>query len=461
MQGYERTTGCGQVTKEYIGKSITLCGWVQRRRDHGGLIFIDLRDRSCIMQLVFNPAFDKQTHELAHSLRPEYVICVQGTVIERASDTINKDMPTGSLELQVQKLTILNKAINLPFSLEDADVEEELRLKYRYFDLRRPIMQERIGLRHKVIFALREFLNSQHFYEIETPILTKDTAEGAREFLVPSRIQKGSFFALPQSPQLYKQLLMAGGMERYFQVARCFRDEDSRADRQPEFTQLDIEMSFVTEHDLQSLVEQMLAYIYKKVLNKDLKIPFQRMTYDTAFNLYGSDKPDMRFKLPIIDVTSAFKNTELKFLRAVLDKNGKAGALCVHDKTFTRSELDGYVDKATQVGAKGLLWIRFDDAGNPDSPVAKFLPHDFLAQLQAINPQITKKSTLFVIAGPYKEAWTILGRLRLQLAQDLNLIDYTQHHFMWVTDFPLFEWDEDSKRWNSVNHPFTSPQEGL
>lgn len=460
MQGYERTTGCGLVTDTYKGKSITLCGWVNRRRDHGGLIFIDLRDRSGIMQLVFNPDFDKESHERAHSLRSEYVISVKGMVVERAQETINPDMATGHLELQVEQLTILNKAANLPFFLEDNDVDEEMRLKYRYYDLRRPIMQERIGLRNKVIFALREFLQSEQFYEIETPILTKDTAEGAREFLVPSRIQKGSFFALPQSPQLYKQLLMAGGMEKYFQVARCFRDEDSRADRQPEFTQLDIEMSFVNEHDLQSLVERMLSYVYRKLFNKELAIPFERMTYDMAFGLYGSDKPDMRFGMPITDITSLFKNSDLKFLRAILDKGGKIGALCIHDKQFTRSELDGYVDKATQLGAKGLLWIRFDDAGLPDSPVAKFLPSNFLEQLQSICPQANRNTVLFAVAGPYKEAWTILGRLRLQLAHDLNLIDESKHHFMWVTDFPLFEWDEESKRWQSVNHPFTSPQQG-
>ncbi len=460
MQRSGRTIECAKVDQNLLGKEITLTGWVNRRRDHGGLIFIDLRDRSGLMQLVFNPDFDKSTHELAHDLRSEYVIKVTGKVVKRSDETINKDLPTGELELQVANLEILNKAKTLPFMLEEAgNVDEELRLKYRYLDLRREDMQRNFALRHKVIFAIRQFLNDHDFYDLETPILTKNTPEGAREFIVPSRVSKGSFYALPQSPQLYKQLLMASGFENYFQIARCFRDEDLRADRQPEFTQLDIEMSFINEADIQNLTEQLFSYVWEQVFGKKLDTPFERMTYDAAFSKYGSDKPDVRFDLPIHDIDALFKDSELKFLRAVLDKGGKIGAVAVHDHEFARSELDGMVGRAQKFGAKGLLWIRFKD-GKADSPVSKFLPDDFLQQVQKIMPETNEKTTLFVVAGQYDEAWTILGRLRLLLADDLKLIPKDQHKFLWVTDFPLFEYDKESKTWHAVHHPFTSPQDG-
>lgn len=459
MQRSGRTIECGKVTTDLLGKEIILAGWVNRRRDHGGLIFIDLRDRSGIMQLVFNPDFDQETHKLAHALRSEYVIQVTGKVVKRSQETINKDLPTGELELQVQKLNILNKAKTLPFMLEEADqVDEELRLKYRYLDLRREAMQERFALRSKVTFAMREFLVNLGFYEIETPVLTKNTPEGAREFLVPSRVHPGSFYALPQSPQLYKQLLMASGFENYFQIARCFRDEDLRADRQPEFTQLDIEMSFINEDDIKQLTEQLLAYVWKKAFNHELQLPFERTTYQEAFLKYGSDKPDVRFALPIHDVGNLFEQTELKFLRAVLDKGGKIGTLAVHDHEFARSELDGMVGRAQDLGAKGLLWIRFKD-GKPDSPVSKFLPDNFLDQVKKIMPEANEKTTLFIVAGPYEEAWTTLGRLRLLLADDLKLIPDDVYKFVWITDFPLFAYDKESKQWQAVHHPFTSPQE--
>ncbi len=456
----KRTTYCGLVTEQFLNQSVTLCGWVARRRDHGGLIFIDLRDRTGIVQLVFNPDFAKAAHEQAHVLRSEFVIQIKGTVVKRSEATINNDLPTGTVELQIQELTILNKAKALPFSLEDANnVDEELRLKYRYLDLRRPEMQAHMRLRNEVIFAMRDVLQKQGFYEIETPILTKNSPEGAREFIVPSRINQGEFYALPQSPQLYKQLLMAAGMDRYFQIARCFRDEDLRADRQPEFTQLDIEMSFVEEKDIQDIIEKLLQHVWKLTFNVDIKIPFERVPFDVAFGQYGSDKPDFRFDLKINDCTSLFANTELKFLRTILDSNGKIGALHVADYEFTRSELDSLVNKAQQMGAKGLLWIRFKD-GQVDSPVAKFLPADFYEQAQALIPGLNPKSTLFVVAGAYEQAWTMLGRLRLELGNMLKLIPHEQFHFSWVTDFPMFEYDETSKRWNAMHHPFTSPQAG-
>lgn len=460
MQAVERTTGCGLVTKEFLNKSITLAGWVNRRRDHGGLIFIDLRDRTGLMQLVFNPDFSKAAHKDAHSLRSEFVILVTGTVVARSASTINKELPTGHYELQVSELTILSKSKPLPFAIDEAqEVDEELRLKYRYLDLRRPEMHYKLALRHKVIFAMRDLLNAEGFYEIETPILTKNTAEGSREFIVPSRLHHGSFYALPQSPQLYKQLLMASGMEKYFQIARCFRDEDLRADRQPEFTQLDMEMSFINEKDIQGVIERLLSKIWKLVFNVDLPIPFKRMTYDHAFSNYGSDKPDLRFGLEIKDITDVFKNTELKFLKAVLEKKGKIGALHVRNKDFTRSELDSIVQKAQQLGAKGLLYIKYKN-GVIESPVANFLPSDIAKQIQSTIPEFDNGSTLFIIAGEYKEAWTLLGRVRLELATLLNIIPKDEFNFTWITDFPLFEYDKEAKRWVSAHHPFTSPAAG-
>ena len=460
MRQFERTVPCGLVDHTFLGKTINLSGWVHRRRDHGNLIFIDLRDRTGIMQLVFNPDFSQEVHKKAHALRSEFVISVTGKVIERSGETVNKDLPTGRFEMQVTDLIVENKAKALPFSIDEADfcVDEELRLKYRYLDLRRPIMQHRFALRHDIAFAMREFLNQEKFYEIETPILTKVTPEGARSFLTPSRINPGSFYALSQSPQLYKQLLMAGGLEKYYQIARCFRDEDLRADRQPEFTQLDIEMSFINEHNIQDLIERLLAHLWKKVRNTELPLPLPRMTYQHAVHTYGSDKPDTRFGLHITEVTSLFESTELKFLRTVLDQGGKIGALHVHHD-FTRSEVDGWVPQAQKMGAKGFLWIRFKD-GEIDSPVSKFLPADFLTQLKTLIPDANEKSVIFLVAGKYKEAWTTLGRLRVAMAASLNMIPYDKFNFLWVTDFPLLEYNEEAKRWDSTHHPFTSPQEG-
>lgn len=461
MQTFERTVSCGLVTEAFLGKTISLCGWVNRRRDHGGLIFIDIRDRSGLMQLVFNPDFSVDAHTLAHSLRSEFVITITGTVVERTAETVNKDLATGKWELQVHSLGILNKAKTLPFTLEEAEnVDEELRLQYRYLDLRRPEMRDRFKLRHDVIFAMREYFSAQGFYEFETPILTKNTPEGAREFIVPSRIYPGHFYALPQSPQLYKQLLMAGGMERYFQIARCFRDEDSRTDRQPEFTQLDIEMSFINEKNIQDMIEGLIAHIWKKIYGITLSLPFARMTFDDAFAAYGSDKPDLRFGLKINDITSVFANTELKFLRAVLDKGGKVGALHIAGREFSRSDLDGWVGKAQELGAQGLLWVRFNQDGVAESPVSKFLPATFLDDIKSVIPDAKPGSVLLILAGPHKQTWDILGRLRLVAGKEYDLIPRDQYHFSWVTDFPMFEYDEDSKQWTFVHHPFTSPQAG-
>ncbi|MGE0009653.1 MAG: aspartate--tRNA ligase [Candidatus Babeliales bacterium] len=456
-----RTMYCGNVSAGDLGKTIQLAGWVNKRRDHGGLIFIDIRDRAGIMQLVFNPDISKEAHDLAHTLRSEYVIEVEGKVVKRSPETVNADLPTGAFELQVTKLKVLNTAKTLPFMLsEAATVDEEVRLKYRYLDLRRPEMLEKLILRDKICFAMREYLHEQGFYEIETPILTKNTPEGAREFLVPSRIKAGHVYALPQSPQLYKQLLMAAGLDKYFQIARCFRDEDTRADRQPEFTQLDMEMAFVDESDIQKLVEGLYTYVFKKVLNKQFPVAVPRMTFDQALADYGSDKPDTRFDLRLKDISSAFEGTELKFMRAVLDAGGKVGCVHVPAHKFTRSELDSWVDKAQQFGAKGLLWMRVQENGQVDSPVSKFLPTDFFVRLQKNIPTLAVGDTLFVIAGPYAAAWTLLGRLRIDIAKELNMIPEDQFNFLWVTDFPLLEYNEDTKSWSAVHHPFTAPQQG-
>jgi len=425
------------------------------------LIFIDLRDRSGLMQLVFNPDFSTQAHALAHTLRSEFVIAVCGTVVDRSAETVNEDLPTGKWELQVEQLEVLNAAKTPPFNLDTADeVDEELRLTYRYLDLRRQIMQMNMAIRHKVIFAMREFLHNRSFFEIETPVLTKDTPEGAREFMVPSRLHHGHFYAMPQSPQLYKQLLMAGGMEKYFQIARCFRDEDLRADRQPEFTQLDLEVSFTNEEQIQGLIEQLLAHIYQVALGLEIETPFKRMPYNEAIARYGSDKPDTRFELLLHDATPLFENTDLSFLKAVLDKGGKVGGIHVESYNFSRSELDGWVDKAQKFGAKGLLWIRFGSDGKAESPVAKFLPDNFLSQAQRVFSGLKEGDTLFLVAGKYKSAWDILGRLRIALAESLGLVQAYKHNFLWVTDFPLLHHDEKEGRYHAMHHPFTAPQEG-
>ncbi len=459
MQIFERTTGCGLVNEFYLNKKIYLSGWVHRRRDHGGLIFIDLRDRTGLMQLVIDTSTTApMVSELAHKIRSEYVISVVGTVIERDSSTVNKEIATGKWELSVEVIEILNAAKALPFSIESTDViDEELRLKYRYLDLRRPEMHYNFALRHKVIFAIREFLNNEQFYEIETPILTKNTPEGAREFLVPSRIHQGFFYALPQSPQLYKQILMCGGMEKYFQVARCFRDEDLRADRQPEFTQLDIEMSFIQEQDIQNLIERLLHYVFTQVLGKNLEIPFKRLTYHQAFDWYGSDKPDMRYDLKINDFTSLFHDTELKFLRDAINKGEKIGGICISGHAFTHSELNRWVEKAQKLGAKGLLWIDLESPEKISSPVAKFLPTDFFGRVVKVCQTVENGSVLFLVAGEYEAAWEILGRLRQELAKELDIIPHDELNFLWVTDFPLLEYDKKDKRWNAKHHPFTSP----
>ncbi|WP_252120560.1 aspartate--tRNA ligase [Candidatus Chromulinivorax destructor] len=460
MTNMKRTTYCGLITEQYLHQEVTLAGWVNKRRDHGGLIFVDLRDRAGIMQIVFNPDFDKQAHATAHELRSEFVILVKGKVIRRDDKLINKNIATGEFELQVTSLTILNKSKALPFALDEDLADEDTRLKYRYLDLRRPEMQKKLQLRNDILFTTREFFHKDGFIDVETPILTKNTMEGAREFIVPSRVHEHNFYSLPQSPQMYKQLLMAAGFDKYMQIARCFRDEDLRADRQPEFTQLDLEMSFIEEDDIIGVIDNYIKTLLKKVSNIDVQIPFKRISYDYAFSNFGSDKPDLRFDLKIQDFSSLFINTELKFLKTVVANGGKVGGLHVSGKVYSRSELLAWVDAAVKFGAKGLLWIRFNEDCKHESPVSNFLPDNFFEQVKEICPTLQAGDTIFLIAGEYEDAWTLLGRLRLELAQDLKIIPEHELNFSWVVDFPMFEYNKDDKRWYSKHHPFTSPQAG-
>lgn len=460
MQLFKRTAYCGHVNESFLDKEIFLSGWVKKRRDHGNLIFIDLRDRTGIMQLVINPQITAKATELAKDIRAEFVISVRGKILKRSPEAVNKNMPTGTVELQVLDLSVINKSKALPYQLEDADnVEDDLRLKYRYLDLRREKMHNLMKLRHDVMFAIREHLNKQEFYEIETPILSKSTPEGARDFLVPSRLQPKNFYALPQSPQIYKQLLMAGGLDKYFQIARCFRDEDLRANRQPEFTQLDVEMTFVDQSDVINTCEGIISAVWKKIFNADITLPIKRYSYKEIFDRFGNDCPDMRFGSEIKDCTKLFESTELKFLKSTIDKGGKVGAILIKDKTFSRSELDKWVDFAKEkLQAKGLLYIGFKEDGAPVSTIAKFLPTDFLKMAREVFPEIQTTDTLFLVSDDYFNAWTVLGKLREILGDKLNLIDKNKYAFLWVTDFPLLEWDENEKRWFSKHHPFTSPE---
>lgn len=462
MKIFKRTVFCGQVDENFLNKEVVLAGWVNRRRDLGGLIFIDLRDRSGLIQLVFDPELAPEQTKLAHSLRSEYVIAVKGILIKRKG-AVNPKISTGRFEVRVNELQILNESETLPFAIDDSvtHVSEELRLKYRYLDLRRKQMHDYIKLRCDVTYAIREYLNKLDFYEIETPILSKSTPEGARDFLVPCRIQPGTFYALPQSPQLYKQLLIVGGMERYFQIARCFRDEALRANRQFEFTQLDMEMSFVDERDIQDICEGLFKELWRRFFNYELTLPLKRYTYDEIFAKYGSDKPDTRFGLEINDLTEIFKFFDIDIFKSILDKGGKVGCLCVKDRKFSRFELDYYVDLVIkELGGKALLWIKWKDGGAIDSPLSKRLPVDFFEQIQGSISDLTKSDTLFLIVDTYESAWTILGQLRSVLSKDLNLVNEDNFEMFWVTDFPMFEWSKEDNRWVAKHHPFTSPQEG-
>ncbi len=460
MVGMHRTCGCGDVREHHSGKQLTLAGWVQRRRDHGGLIFVDLRDRSGVVQLVFSPQYGELAFHKAEDIRNEYVVAIIGQVRERSEDTVNSNMPTGKIEVVVTEMRILNKAKTPPFYIEDdISVDENVRLKHRYLDLRRPEMQRNLIMRHKIIHEMRSFLNELDFLEIETPMLTKSTPEGARDYLVPSRVNAGKFYALPQSPQIFKQLLMVSGFERYFQVARCFRDEDLRADRQPEFTQLDMEVSFEDQDFILNLVENMMQRVFKNVLDMDIPTPFKRITWDDATNLYGSDKPDLRFDMHFYEISDLLRDTEFKVFRNVLDNGGQVKAITVKGNAgIPRRELDDLVDYVGQYGAKGLAWIGFNEDGTLKCQITKFLGEEKVREIGKIC-EAEKGDLVLIIADKPKVVAQALGELRLEMARRMNLINPNEFCFRWVVDFPMFEYNEEEKRYVAMHHPFTAPRD--
>ncbi len=466
-----RSQNCGSLRKKDVGTEVTLAGWVHRRRDHGGLIFIDLRDRFGLIQVVFGQE-NKQLHSTAEKLRGEFVISVKGKIAERSAETVNKNLPTGEIEVMAQTLDILNSAKTPPIEVADARTEpdEMIRLKYRYIDLRKDKMRENLIFRHKIIKAISDCLDNDGFLEIETPFLTKSTPEGARDFLVPSRLNPGKFYALPQSPQLFKQLLMVAGMDKYFQIVRCFRDEDLRSDRQPEFTQVDIEMSFCTEKDVIDTVEKIMVHTMA-ALEKDidlyrgkhipkLDIPFPRLTWKEAMRRYGTDKPDTRFGLELTEITELVKDVEFKVFKDTVARGGIVKGINVKGGAkFSRAELDGLEDLAKKLGAKGLAWVAVTPGGIK-SPIVKFFK---IEQMNAIVDCMKGETgdVLVFVADKPRLVNQVLGQIRLELGKKLNLIDRNGFHFVWVTDFPLFEYSETEKRWVSHHHPFTAPHGSL
>ncbi len=465
----KRTHNCGELRKKDVNKVVILAGWVHRRRDHGGLIFIDLRDRSGLCQVTIDVT-KGELHKIGEQLRPEFVTLVKGRVVERTKDTVNPKLPTGEIEVIASSIEILNRSKTPPFEIADPnqEIDETVRLKYRYIDLRKDEMRENLIFRHKVIKASRDFLDKEGFLEIETPFLTKSTPEGARDYLVPSRVNPGKFYALPQSPQLFKQILMVAGMEKYFQIVRCFRDEDLRADRQPEFTQIDIEMSFIERDDVVDVIERMMVYIMKQVKEDEekyyirkkipeFKLPIPRLTWDDAMSRYGTDKPDTRFGLELVDVTDIAKGTEFKVFADTARSGGLVKAIngkgCAK---FSRNELDNLEDEAKKLGAKGLAYIIIG-ADGVKSPIAKFLKKE---EIDSIVSRLKGETgdILFFVADKPDIANSVLGQIRIELGKKLNLIDLAKFNYVWITDFPLLEYDDREKRWVSRHHPFTAPQ---
>jgi aspartyl-tRNA synthetase len=455
-----RDAWCGQVRADHVGRPVRVAGWVHRRRDHGGLVFIDLRDRTGILQVVFNPQEAPEAHARSHELRGEWVIAAAGEVVRRSPETVNPDLPTGEVEVRAAEVDVLAAAETPPFPLEEeVEVDEALRLRYRYLDLRREPMQRSLALRHAVNRAIRESLSEAGFLEIETPILTRSTPEGARDFVVPSRLQRGSFYALPQSPQLFKQLLMIAGFERYFQIARCFRDEDLRADRQPEFTQLDLEMAFVTEEDVIAATERLLVPAYAAG-GVELHPPFPRMPYDEAMARFGTDRPDLRYGLEIRDLGEALRQTEFRVFQGALERGGVVRALNAGPRELSRAELDGLIEFAKGQGAGGLVWAYVEEGAEPTwrSPTAKFLSAE---ELGAVTETLegSPGDLLLIVADDAGVAAQTLGALRIELAARYGLAAGDAFVPVWITDFPLFEWNDDEGRWDPLHHPFTSPAE--
>jgi len=456
---WKRSHYCGQVTAAEIGKEVCLMGWVQRRRDHGGLIFIDLRDREGIVQLALDPDRDPEAHGKADKVRNEYVVAVRGKVSPRPEGTVNPKMKTGEVEVEVSDLRVLNTAKTPPFMLDEySEVAENIRLKHRYLDLRRPAVQNNLMLRYQVTRTVRRYLDSHGFLDIETPVLTKSTPEGARDYLVPSRVNPGTFYALPQSPQLFKQLLMISGYDRYFQIVRCFRDEDLRADRQPEFTQIDCEMSFIDRDDVIRVMEGMIAAIFKEAIGVEVSLPMARMTYQEALARYGVDNPDLRFGLELVEISDLVGNCGFKVFADAVAKGGMAKAINVKGgATMSRKELDDLTEFVKIYGAKGLAWVKMTEEGW-QSPIAKFFTAD---ELNALNERLDAKlgDLLLFVADTCKVTNEALGRLRGHLGNKLGLAKKDNYQFVWVTDFPLLEWDEEAKRHVAVHHPFTAPMD--
>ena len=460
MGDWKRSHSCGALRASDAGQSVTLMGWVHRRRDHGGLIFVDLRDREGITQCVFNPADGALAHDKVQDVRSEFVVAVHGVVAPRPAGTENAKLPTGAIEVHASELRVLNESRPLPFQIDvegEAEVDETLRLKYRYLDMRRASVLHAFQTRDLLCRAVRDYLHEQGFLEVETPFLTRSTPEGARDFLVPSRLQPGSFYALPQSPQLFKQLLMVAGFERYFQIVRCFRDEDLRKDRQPEFTQIDIETSFLDRDDFLPIIEGLVATIWRRVKGVELAVPFPRLPYDEAMARFGSDKPDLRFAMELVDVTPLFAGGDFQAFAQVVAGGGAVKALRVPGAAgMSRKELDDLTADAKQAGAKGLVWIKVIAEG-VNSPVAKFLAavqERLLSQTEAGAGDL-----LLLVGDAAPVAATVLGRLRVDLARRFNLIPMDRDVFSWVIDFPLVEWNPDEKRWDAVHHPFTAPRD--
>ncbi|PLX28321.1 MAG: aspartate--tRNA ligase [Ignavibacteria bacterium] len=456
----QRTHNCGQLRSEHIGQSITLNGWVDGRRDLGGMIFIDLRDRYGLTQVVFAPQHNEEIHQRAHELRSEYVLSVTGTVQSRPDGMTNDEMPTGAIEVIVDAFEILNASEITPFEIEDdVDANEDLRLRYRYLDLRRPVLQKNLLLRHKVYQTVHRYFDAEDFIEIETPVLMKSTPEGARDYLVPSRVHAGRFYALPQSPQTYKQLLMVAGFDRYVQIVKCFRDEDLRADRQPEFTQIDMEMSFVKSEDVYRLIEGLIQKLLKDALDVDLELPIPVMDYYEALERYGSDKPDLRFDMELVTLNDAVEGAEFKVFSSVLDGDGIISGINVKGQAeaFSRKKLDELTERAKTLGMGGLVWMKAAE-GSLTSPIAKFLSEDMLSGIR--NAMSAEDGDLILIVADTrrKPALEAIGTLRLELGRELDLVDKSAHKLLWVVDFPLFQWDDETQRFYAEHHPFTSPK---
>lgn len=454
-----RTNTCGNLRIKDTNKEVTLCGWIHARRDHGGVIFIDLRDRYGLTQVVFNPDFKKESHAAAEHLRREDVLQARGIVKERLAGMKNPNLTTGDIEVFISHLTILNKSDVPPLEVDDRIVaNEDVRMKYRYLDLRRPVMQHHILLRHKAAQATREFLSSNDFLEIETPIMVRTTPGGARVFKVPSRVHPGKFYALPESPQIYKQLLMVSGCDRYFQLARCMRDEDLRADRQPEFTQIDLEMSFVDQSDVQSIVEGLIKHLFKKILNITLKTPFQHLTFHDAMSKYGSDKPDLRFGLEFVDITDIAKHSDFGVFHSVIDKKGTVFCLLIPGAaSFSRTEIEELIEIAKLYKLPGLAWMKMQN-GKLESNIVKYFKEH--VQKDIINVAKAKDGDLLIFAAEeFEKAATALGQVRLHLGKKLNLIKPNDWKFCWIVDFPLYEWSEDTKGWQARHHIFSYPKD--